>query len=234
MQITVKGEASRAVAPDQIIASVTFREHANSYDEVLQKGVQSVKDYLYFIESNTDFTAADFKTHAYNIHEEFTTNHLDAKTEQDLSKQLTRRVSNGFYFTQQAYLEFDYNRERLAKLLVLTSKADGKPRFSIDFSLKDPKAYQRGLIGDAYHDAQLKAETLAAAANKHLRDCIHVDLDSTSPSRNFDYGITYAKSARFEEATPSIEKQLQLIDETFHPNDISISKSIDVVWETSD
>ncbi len=234
MQITVKGEASRTVAPDQIVASVTFREHANSYDEVLQKGVQSVKDYLDFIEANTDFTAADFKTRAYNIHEEFTTNHLDAKTEQDLGKQLTRRVSNGFYFTQQAYLEFDYNRERLAKLLVLTAKAAGKPRFSIDFNLKDPKAYQRGLIGDAYRDAQLKAETLAAAANKHLRDCIHVDLDDTTSNRNFDYGVSYAKSARFEETAASIEKQLQLIDETFHPDDIFISKNINVIWETSD
>ncbi len=235
MQIYVKGEAHRMVAPDQVTASVTFHEHADSYDEALQKGVGLVKDYFQFIEENTDFNAGDFKTNAYSIHEEFTTNRLEAKNVEDLDKQLTKRVSNGFFFTQYASLQFDYNRERLSKLLVLTSKTEGAPRFHIDFGLKDPKSYQRGLIGDAYRDAQQKAETLAAAADKHLRDCIKVDIDNVSAHHDMDYGgLRMEKAARFGAAGPSIEEQIQAIDETFHPDDIPISKSIEAVWETSD
>lgn len=235
MQIIVKGDAHRMVAPDQIVASVTFHEHADSYDEVLQKGVQLVKDYFNFIEENTDFAATDFKTNAYNIREEFTTNRIEAKTEEDLSKNLTKRVSDGFFFTQYAYLKFDYNKERLSKLLVLTSKTEGAPRFHISFQLKDPKSYERGLIGDAYHDAQLKAETLAAAADKHLRDCIRVNIDNINARDDLDFGAVRMEKASFRGAAgPSIEEQMQTIDDTFHPDDIPIFKSIEVVWETSD
>ncbi len=232
MQILVKGEARHMVAPDQITASVTFHEHADSYDEALQKGVNLVKDYLSFIEENTDFSASDFKTSSYSIHEEFTTNHIDPKGPEDLGKKLTERVSDGFYFTQYAHLEFDYNRERLAKLLVLTSKTEGAPRFRISFGLKDPKSYQRGLIGDAYRDAQQKAETLAAAAGKHLRDCVNVDLDNIGKSMDTDF--RYEKAYALRSSDSDIQNQIQNIDESFHPDDIAVQKSINVVWETSD
>ena len=234
MQIYVKGEAKRDIAPDQITASVTFHEHADTYDKALEKGVALVKKYFDFIEENTDFKATDFKTHAYSIHEEFTTNHIDPTKFEDLDKQLTKRVSNGFYFTQYAYLEFDYNKERLSRLLVVTTKTEGAPRFQIDFGLKDPKAYQRGLIGEAFNDSRRKAETLAAAADKHLRDCIRVDIDAPNRGSDMGYDMAFRKSARFEAAGPSIEEQMQTIDETFHPDDITVSKSIETVWETSD
>lgn len=234
MQIYVKGEARRDIAPDQITASVTFHEHADTYDKALEKGVALVKKYFDFIEENTDFKATDFKTHAYSIHEEFTTNRIDPTKIEDLDKQLTKRVSNGFYFTQYAYLEFDYNKERLSRLLVVTTKTEGAPRFHINFDLKDPKAYQRGLIGEAYHDSRRKAETLAAAADKHLRDCIRVDIDVPNHGSDMGYDMALRKSARFGSASPSIEEQMQTIDETFHPDDITVAKSIETVWETSD
>lgn len=234
MQIFVKGEAQRDIAPDQIVASVTFREHADTYDKALEKGVALVKKYFDFIEKNTDFKAADFKTNAYNIHEEFTTNRIDPTKLEDLDKQLTKRVSNGFFFTQYAYLEFDYNKERLSRLLVVTTKTEGAPRFHIGFQLKDPKAYQRGLIGEAYSDSRRKAETLAAAADKHLRDCIRVDIDTPSYNSGMGHGIERRKYASLEDTGPSIEEQMQTIDETFHPDNITVSKSIETVWETSD
>lgn len=234
MQIFVKGEAQRDIAPDQITASVTFHEHADTYDKALEKGVALVKKYFDFIEENTDFKATDFKTHAYNIHEEFTTNHIDPTNLEDLDKQLTKRVSNGFYFTQYAYLEFDYNKERLSKLLVVTTKTEGAPRFHINFGLKDPKAYQRGLIGEAFADSRRKADTLAAAADKHLRDCVRVDIDTSDHGSGMEYGMAMRKASFRDTARPSIEEQMQAIDETFHPDDITVSKSIETVWETSD
>ena len=235
MQIFAKGEAKRAIAPDQIIASVNFNEHADTYDEALKKGVELAKKYFKFIEDHTDFKASDFKTNSYNIREEFTVNHIKAETEEDLDKRLTKRVSDGFYFSQTARLEFEYNKERLAKLLALTSKTKGAPRFYISFGLKDRKSYERGLIGDAYSDAQRKAETLAAAAGKNLRDCVRVELDAVS-SNIGDYGVDLAVSrmARYDGASTSdIDGQIEAIDETFHPDDIDIYKSIDVIWETS-
>ena len=235
MQIYVKGDAERAVEPDLIIASAVFKERADSYDEALQKGVQTVKDYLQFIQDNTDFKVEEFKTRAYSIHEQTHINRVDPKDEEDLEKRLSAIVSDGFFFTQYAYVEFDYNRERLARLLALTSKQENAPHFHIDFALKDPKAYQRGLIGDAYHDAQRKAETLAAAADKHLRDCVHVEIDkpSVGEMREFE-GAIRAKRSFSAADMSNIEEEIKAIDETFQPDKINISKSISCIWETSD
>ncbi len=233
MQIFVNGEAKRAIEPDQITASVVFELHADSYDDALHNGVLAVRDYLQFIQDNTDFKVEDFKTHAYAIHERFHTNRIDPKTMDDLDKNLTKTVSDGFYFSQYAYVEFDFNRERLARLLALTSKQENAPRFHIDFGLKDPKAYQRGLIGEAYHDAQRKAETLAAAADKHLRDCVRVDIDQGEASYRGGREFAMAKcSAEYDMGR--VEDEIKAIDETFQPDPINISKSISCVWETSD
>ncbi|MBR0134046.1 SIMPL domain-containing protein [Candidatus Saccharibacteria bacterium] len=234
MQINVTGEAKRGIAPDQITASVVFHEHAETYDEALHNGVQTVKDYLQFIQDNTDFRIEDFRTRSYSIRELFHTNRIEAKTEEDLDKKLTKTISDGFDFTQYAYVEFDFNRERLARLLALTSKQENAPRFHIEFGLNDPKAYQRGLIGEAYHDAQRKAETLAAAADKHLRDCIHVDIDQINHYSTFEGetgGVRYSKVGFNAER---VEQEIKAIDETFQPDPIYINKTISCVWETSD
>ncbi len=233
MQIFTKGEARRDFAPDQIVASVSFSTHAASYDEALQKGVERVKEYLQFIADNTDFTFEDFKTSSYSVHEEFHTNRIDPQTEADLSKNLTKRVSDGFFFNQYASLEFDFDKERLAKLLVLTSKTEGAPRFHIDFSLKDPKSCERELLADAYNDAKLKAETLVLAAGKHLRDCIRVDIDMPPHHESMHEGAMLRKSA-IRGDFGGIESEIRNIDDTFRPDDITISKTINCIWETSD
>ena len=234
MQIFVTGDAKRGIEPDQITASVVFEAHADTYDDALHEGVQGVRDYLHFIEDNTDFRVEDFKTNSYSIHERFHTNRIDPKTMEDLDKNLTKTVSDGFFFSQYAYVEFDFNRERLARLLALTSKQENAPRFHIEFGLKDPKAYQRGLIGEAYHDAQRKAETLAAAADKHLRDCVRVDIDkvAAAPQYELEGNMRFAAKASYN--AERVEEEIKAIDETFQPDPIYISKSIGCVWETSD
>ena len=234
MQIFTKGEAHREFAPDQIIASVSFSTHAATYDEALSEGVRRVKEYLQFIADNTDFQFEDFKTSAYRVHEEFHTNRIDPKTEADLSKNLTKRVSDGFFFTQYAAVEFDFNKERLAKLLVLTSKNPNAPRFSINFCLKDPKARERELLPEAYEDAKAKANTLAEAAGKHLRDCVRVDIDMPPHHEPMYEGAMMRKSAVRGDFGADIQDELQNIDDTFRPDDIPVHKVINCIWETSD
>ena len=233
MQIFVKGQAEREFAPDQIIASVSFSTHADSYDEALKQGVQNVKDYLQFVVDNTDFQISDFKTASYNIREEFHTNRLDPKTEADLEKNLTKRVSDGFFFSQDAAVEFDLNKERLAKLLVLTSKNPNAPRFHINFTLKDPKACERELLADAYNDAKIKAEALVAAAGKHLRDCVRVDIDMP-PHHEAVYEGAMMRKTAMRGSINDYDEEIRNIDETFQPDDIPISKTINCIWETSD
>ncbi len=232
MQIFMKGTGEKDFAPDQIYASATFNFHAMSYDEALKGGVEKVKNFINEITEQTDFTADDFKTRAYSVREQFHTNRIDPKTEADLDKNLQKRVSDGFFFSQYAYLEFDYDKMRLAKLLAISSKIPHAPQLHINFDLKDRDGKVRELIPAAYEDARKKAEILAQAAGKNLRDCVRVDIDTLDHSPRGDYMYKEASIAG-RNAAYAIEEEIKNIDETFKPDDITLSKSISCVWETS-
>ena len=232
MQIFVNGQGEKDFAPDQIKASVNFNFHAMTYDEALKGGVEKVKNYIESISEVTDFKPEDFKTRAYFIREEFHINSLEPQTEADLGKNLQKRVSDGFFFSQFAYLEFDYDKMRLAKLLAISSTISNAPMLHIDFGLNDVASKQRELIASAYEDAKKKAEALAVAANKNLRDCVRVEIDSVHNGVMGDMMLD--KSVRFGSAPmQGLEQEIKNIDETFKPDDITISKEISCVWETS-
>ena len=238
MQIFMSGSGERDFAPDQILAGVEFSYQATSYDEALKGGVEKVKAYIDGIAGATDFSADDFKTTAYSIREQFHYNRIEPKTPEDLDKVLEKRVSEGFFFTQVASLEFDYDKMRLAKLLAISSKIPGAPMLHVSFRLKDRESKFRELIPIAYEDAKKKAEALANAANKHLRDCVRVDIDGVGASIPMPRGAMM-KDAAFDGAyagasRDEFEEEIQNIDETFKPDDITLSKSISCVWETSD
>ena len=233
MQIFMNGRGEKDFAPDQIIASATFNFHAGTYEEALKGGVEKIKNYIADIASATDFTPDDFKTRAYSVQERFHINRLEPKTEADLNKNLEKRVSDGFFFSQYVHLEFDYDKIRLAKLLAASSKTPNAPMLHIDFGLKDVEAKKRELISVAYEDAKKKAEALAAAAGKDLRDCVRVDIDVTAASYGVAKRAMCDEAMAFGSAANDFEQQVQNIDETFKPDDITISKEISCIWETS-
>lgn len=229
MQIFVSGSARKEFAPDQVIASATFSYHAGTYQEALDGGVRKVKDFINTIIDNTDLEANDFRTRTYSIREHFITNRIEAKSVEDLDKKLEKRVSDGFYFSQNVSVVFDYDRERLAKLMTVSSRTPSAPRLYLRFELKDVEAKRKELISIAYADALSKAEALAVAANKNLRDCVRVDIDGSAPRET---GLMMRGAAKFSQ-DGDFKETLQNIDETFKPENIELTKSISCVWETS-
>lgn len=238
MHITMDGHAEKDFAPDQINAVVNFEVIADNYDDALKKGVKAVSEYIDYIIANTDFKKEEFKTSSYNVYERYHYNEIKPTAEEDLDKNLRKRISDGYTFSQTGVLTFDYDKKRLAELLVFTSKNPNAPRFHVNFGLKDVNAKKRELIGAAYEDARAKAEALASAAGKHLRDCIHVDIDG--PHRPGSYGMEEercfgaAKMMRAGAARAEIDNEIKAIDDSFRPEDITLNKSISCVWETSD
>lgn len=231
MQIFTNGYGEKTFAPNQIVTSVIFNFRANTYDEALHGGVKKVKDYVNYIAETTDFKPGDFRTNSYSVREQFHINKLDPKSEADLDKNLQKRVSDGFFFTQSAHLNFDYDKTRLAKLLAITSKIPNAPMLNINFTLKDTEAKKRELIALAYEDAKQKAETLALAASKILKDCIRVEIDNL-PHHGVEENMMLDRKMSFRGTmAEDISQQIRNIDETFKPDDIILSKTISCTWE---
>lgn len=217
MEIIVQGKGTEFFTPNEVILNIGFNTKGQSYEEVLSEGVKSVQKFVNELLLQNGFTTEDMKTRNFVVRE-------DQKYDE-----VTRTyLFDGFSFNQNATLKFDYNKERMAKIMEDLSKLDNAPTCQINFGVKDAKECKRKILSKAYKEAELQAQAIAEAAGKSLKQCVKVDFkpfttDYVSQT-TFDSDMMYAKSARLG-AAPAIIN-------TFIPEDIELSETLYCLWIT--
>ena len=217
MEIIVQGKGTEFFTPNEVILNIGFNTKGQSYEEVLSEGVKNVQKFVNELLLQNGFTTEDMKTRNFVVRE-------DKKYDE-----VTRTyLFDGFSFNQNATLKFDYNKERMAKIMENLSKLDNAPTCQINFGVKDAKECKRKILSKAYKEAELQAQAIAEAAGKSLKQCVKVDFkpfttDYVSQT-TFDSDMMYAKSARFG-AAPAIIN-------TFTPEDIELSETLYCLWIT--
>ena len=215
MEIIVQGKGTEFFTPNEVILNIGFNTKGQSYEEVLSEGVKSVQKFVNELLLQNGFTTEDMKTRNFVVRE-------DQKYDE-----VTRTyLFDGFSFNQNATLKFDYNKERMAKIMEDLSKLDNAPTCQINFGVKDAKECKRKILSKAYKEAELQAQAIAEAAGKSLKQCVKVDFkpfttDYVSQT-TFDSDMMYAKSARLG-AAPAIIN-------TFTPEDIELSETLYCLW----
>ena len=215
MEIIVQGKGTEFFTPNEVILNIGFNTKGQSYEEVLSEGVKNVQKFVNELLLQNGFTTEDMKTRNFVVRE-------DQKYDE-----VTRTyLFDGFSFNQNATLKFDYNKERMAKIMEDLSKLDNAPTCQINFGVKDAKECKRKVLSKAYKEAELQAQAIAEAAGKSLKQCVKVDFkpfttDYVSQT-TFDSDMMYAKSARLG-AAPAIIN-------TFTPEDIELSETLYCLW----
>lgn len=215
MEIIVQGKGTEFFTPNEVILNIGFNTKGQSYEEVLSEGVKNVQKFVNELLLQNGFTTEDMKTRNFVVRE-------DQKYDE-----VTRiYLFDGFSFNQNATLKFDYNKERMAKIMEDLSKLDNAPTCQINFGVKDAKECKRKILSKAYKEAELQAQAIAEAAGKSLKQCVKVDFkpfttDYVSQT-TFDSDMMYAKSARLG-AAPAIIN-------TFTPEDIELSETLYCLW----
>lgn len=215
MEIIVQGKGTEFFTPNEVILNIGFNTKGQSYEEVLSEGVKNVQKFVNELLLQNGFTTEDMKTRNFVVRE-------DQKYDE-----VTRTyLFDGFSFNQNATLKFDYNKERMAKIMEDLSKLDNAPTCQINFGVKDAKECKRKILSKAYKEAELQAQAIAEAAGKSLKQCVKVDFkpfttDYVSET-TFDSDMMYAKSARLG-AAPAIIN-------TFTPEDIELSETLYCLW----
>ena len=212
MEIIVQGKGTEYFTPNEIIININFYKKGNSYEEVLNSGVNSVQNFVNNILLLNSFNKEDMKTRSFVVREEQKYNNM------------TREYSpDGFSFTQQATLKFDYDKEKLAEQL---SKMDTAPQCHVAFGVKDEKECRRKILAKAYKDAELQAQAIADASGKTLKQCAKIDFKPFTTTyisqTNFEGEMMYAKAERAGTATT--------IMNTFTPEDIELSETLYCLW----
>ena len=215
MEIIVQGKGTEFFTPNEVILNIGFNTKGQSYEEVLSEGVKNVQKFVNELLLQNGFTTDDMKTRNFVVRE-------DQKYDE-----VTRTyLFDGFSFNQNATLKFDYNKERVAKIMEDLSKLDNGPACQINFGVKDAKECKRKILSKAYKEAELQAQAIAEVAGKSLKQCVKVDFKPFTTDyisqTTFDSDMMYAKSARIG-ATPAIIN-------TFTPEDIELSETLYCLW----
>ena len=113
MEIIVQGKGTEFFTPNEVILNIGFNTKGQSYEEVLSEGVKNVQKFVNELLLQNGFTTEDMKTRNFVVRE-------DQKYDE-----VTRTyLFDGFSFNQNATLKFDYNKERMAKIMEDLSKLD--------------------------------------------------------------------------------------------------------------
>ena len=214
MEINVQGSGVKYIKPDEVKMRITFQYKGQTYEEVLSEGVTHVQDFVNNLLLKEGFAKEDLKTRNFVIREE--------KRYDEVSRQY---YPDGFSFNQDATLKFDYDREKIARMMVEISKLDNPPICQVDFGVKDEKECRKEVLALAYEDALSKASAIALAANKKLKDCVKVDFKPFTSSYVSETSL-YSKDMAIRGSIS------EAIVNTFTPEDIAVFENLYCLWIT--
>lgn len=215
MEIIVQGKGVEYFSPNEVVLNINFNTKGVTYEEVLGEGTKNVELFVNEVLLKNGFKSEDMKTRNFVIREETKYNEVTRTYEK-----------NGFSFNQLAILKFDYNKELIAKLMVLLSKLENAPMCKIDFGVKDEKECKRKILSKAYEDAEIQAQAIADASGKTLKYCQKVDFKP--------FTTDYISKARYGEDLMYAEAKMsgaaQTIVNSFTPEDIELSETLYCLW----
>lgn len=216
MEIHVEGEALEYVRPDQVILNIEFKKKGESYNAVLNEGIESVKTFIEQILIPNSIDKEELKTRSFTIEED-----------KKYNNKLKKYEKVGFLFNQEAVLRFDYDKILLAAIMISLSNLKNPPLCYVEFGLKDKKEVQKNILSKAYEDAKIKAEAIAIASKKKLKDCIKTEFLKKSNSE-------FISNFAIEEGifNSSLKVQTKNIVNTLIPEDIKLSEKLYCLWIT--
>jgi len=217
MEIIVKGTGEKYLTPNQIILNFNFYVKGNTYEEVLEVGTNNVYSFINEFLAKENFTKEDLKTRSFLIKEE---------TRYD---EVTRKyLKDGFSFNQNATLKFDYDKDKLSRMMSSLSTLSMYPKCQINFGVKDEKTAKRSVIDIAYNDAKEQALAIASAAGLELGECVKVDFKPFTT----EY-VSYSNmDSEMMMRTAKMGVAPERVSTIFTPEDILISETLYTLWKT--
>ena len=224
MDIMVEGRGLRYYRPEEVEISLNFYTKTNSYETALENGTRDVQIFISEILGKMNFEKDNLKTRSFRVYEE---------TRYDYERKV--EIKCGFAYTQSATLKFDYNIDVVAEFMEKTSKLSNPPKYTIGFTVKNIQESKNEALADAYNMAREKAEAIAKAAGKTLKECIKTDFrpfEESVNSRSELDGSFATRRIGADCASTRMTAQ-EIITNIFTPEDIEVSEKLYCLWITN-
>lgn len=208
MDIIVEGRGEKSFRPDQVEISFNFETKDKSYEMVLEKGTANVKQYCDVLKK-LGFRQDELKTRSFRVAEN---SKYDNKSR--------NYIKDGFIYTQTAVLKFDYNRERLAEFMEVTSKCKNPPKYYVNFGVKEEKAAQEEMLALAFEDAKFQANAIAKASGTEVKECLKT---SFQPFDEEAHSLSRYEGEMLYKSSTSARENISAV---FVPDDVKLSTRI--------
>ncbi len=225
MDITVEGIGKKVYTPDEVEINLNFYTRADSYEGALEKGTANVKIFINDILEKMNFNKEIMKTRNFRVYEE---------KKYDYDKKIYIKL--GYAYTQQANIKFDYSMNTIAEFMDMVSKLKNPPKYQLAFNVKDIKRCKDEVLAEAYNKAKDKAEIIAKAAGKELKECVKTDF------RPFEERVTSRSSLNSQDMYMGKESSIdgvkyggvqETIQTIFTPEDVEITETLYCLWITN-
>lgn len=216
MEIIVEGKGVEYFTPDQVILNLEFNTKGLSYEEALSEGVKNVQNFVSELLLKNGFNNDEMKTRSFVVRED-----------KKYNESTRTYLFDGFIFNQSATIKFDYDKERIAKIMNDLSMLDNAPTCRINFGLKNEKDAKRRIVSKAYKDAELQAQSIADAAGKTLKQCVKVDF---KPFTTDYVSQSYVGNDMKYSKAYGLNDNASRIINTFTPEDIELTETLYCLW----
>ena len=230
MDIIVEGVGKKFYNPDEVEINLDFYTRADSYESALENGTKNVENFINDVLEKMDFNKEIMKTRSFRVYEEKQYNY-----------DIKRYIKSGYAYTQQANIKFNYSINIIAEFMDMVSKLKNPPKYHLSFNVKDIKGCKDEVLAEAYNKAKEKAETIARAAGKELKECVKTDfmpfeesVVSRSSLNSQDMYMEKEQSfgaSNFDMAkNTGVQDTIQTI---FTPEDVEITETLYCLWITN-
>lgn len=230
MDIIVEGVGKKFYTPDEVEINLDFYTRADSYESALENGTKNVEIFINDVLEKMNFNKEIMKTRSFRVYEE---------KQYDYDKKIYIKL--GYAYTQQANIKFDYSMNTIAEFMDMVSKLENPPKYHLVFNVKDIKKCKDEVLAEAYNKAKNKAETIAKAAGKELKECVKTDfrpfeervisrssLNSQDMYMEKEMSIDGAKFGMAKRT--GVQETIQTI---FTPEDVEITETLYCLWITN-
>ena len=213
--ITIKGIGKLSLKPDQTVVSLMLKTVHADYDKALDKAAKHLEQLRSAI-AEIGFTKDDLKTTSFDVGTEY-------ENERDKNGNY-KQIFIGYRVTHGLKLEFDFDSQRLSKVLGTIAVCIAEPELNVQFTVKDKEAVDAALLESACVNAKAKAEILTKASGVTLGELVSID---------YNWGELHLFSQTQYDMEDSCMRMASAAPTSIEiePDDIDVSDSVTFVWE---
>lgn len=207
--IRISGRANKKVKADFVHLNISLNEKNRNQSKAMAQ-VHHKVEMLNETMMALGFDKEDLKLQSFDVNPEYQWND-------------NKQVFTGYNATYRFSLEFDFDSQRLLKVLNELTTKELNSVIDTSFRVKDEDAVKQDILAELTKDAKRKAQALAKASNVVLGQLVSMD---------YEYVVEqFVSPASYRLCKNSVMDEACYGGVEFTPADVTIEDSAVFVWE---